>query len=180
MKETKLSSKEVYKTFFMTVYEDDVRLENGKETKRIYITHEGAAAVLPITKKGELVLIKQYRYPIQQEIIEVPAGKKDYPEETGEACIHRELEEETGYQSQNLEYIGTTHNCVGYSNEAIELFIAHDCYPVDDPKTGDEDEQIEVFVVSPKEAKTLLQKGKITDAKTWILLQTYLQKIDNS
>lgn len=160
----------------MTVYEDEVLLENGKQTKRIYITHEGAAAVLPITKDGQLVLIKQYRYPIHQEIIEVPAGKKDDPDESGQTCVKRELEEETGYQSTSLEYIGTTHNCVGYSNEAIELFIARDCYPVENPLKGDDDEQIEVMVVSPQKAKMLLEKGTITDAKTLVLLQHYFHK----
>ncbi|MCF7925732.1 MAG: NUDIX hydrolase [Candidatus Izimaplasma sp.] len=174
MKEKKIKSEKKYECFFMSLYEDDVKLENGKETKRIYITHDGAAAVLPVTKDGHLILIKQFRYPLGKTIIEVPAGKKDDPNESGLTCAKRELEEETGYQSSTFNWVGVTHNCVGYSNEAIELFIATDCYSVEDPLKSDDDEQIELLIVSKQEAKSLLSTHQITDAKTWILLQHYL------
>lgn len=174
LEEKTITSKKVYECFFMSLYEDRVLLPNSKESNRIYIKHNGASAILPITKEGKIVLIKQFRYPINQVIIEIPAGKKDEPIEDGLRCAVRELEEETGYTSTNVIKFQDLHNCVGYSNEMIELFIAYDCEKIDIPKSGDDDEFIELMEVSKEEANVLLKQGKITDAKTLIMLQHYL------
>jgi len=179
LEEKTLSSKKVYECFFMKLYEDRVLLPNNKESNRIFIKHDGASAVLPITKDGKIILIKQFRYPVNQVMIEIPAGKKDKPFEDGVLCAVRELEEETGYKSNNLKKIQDLHNCVGYSNEMIELYIAYDCEKIDNPKSGDDDEFIELLEVSKEEAKSLLKKGKITDAKTIITLQYYLYSDHN-
>ena len=130
--------------------------------------------MLPITKDGKIVLIKQFRYPINAVTIEIPAGKKDEKNEDGLVCALRELEEETGYKSSNVTKLQDLHNCVGYSNEMIELFIAYDCVKVENPKSGDDDEFIELLEVSKTEARDLLKSGGITDAKTIITLQYYL------
>lgn len=172
--ETKISSKKVYECFFMKLYEDEVRLPNDKTSSRIYIKHEGASAVLPITKDGKIILINQYRYPIQQEIIEVPAGKKDFPDEDGKDCVLRELEEETGLTSKKITKIQDFHSCIGYSSELIELFIAEDCTKVENPKTGDDDEFIEIMELSLSEVEDLVKEGKVTDSKTLVLLLHYL------
>lgn len=177
MKETKVSSSVRFNNFFMTVYEDTVKLDNGKHTTRTYIKHDGAAAVLPITVDHKLILIKQFRYPVGQVFIEVPAGKKDAIDEAGLTCAKRELEEETGYQSNAFEFIGTTHNCIGYSNEAIDLYIARNCQLVDNPLKADDDENIDLMIVSLEEAKELLSSHQITDAKTWILIQHYISEM---
>ena len=95
--EKTISSKLVYSNSFLDLYEDEVLLQNNKKSKRIYAKHLGAAAVLPITKGGLIVLTKQYRYPIQSVSIEIPAGKKDFEGELGIDCVKRELEEETNY-----------------------------------------------------------------------------------
>lgn len=174
LKETKISSKKIYECFFMKLYEDEVLLPNKKTSSRIYVKHDGASAVLPITKQGKLILIRQFRYPINQVTIEVPAGKKDEPHEDGLVCAVRELEEETGYRSNRMVKIQDLHNCIGYSNEMIELFIAYDCEKVENPATGDDDEFIELLELTKEEAKDLLMGGTITDAKTIILLQYYL------
>ncbi len=174
LKEKKLSSKRVYECFFMELYEDEVLLPNDKTSKRIYIKHNGASAVLPITKEGKLILIKQYRYPVGRELLEVPAGKKDFEDETGIDCIVRELEEETALRSDNIVKIQDLHSCVGYSSELIELYIAYDCEPVENPKTGDDDEFIEVLQYSKSEVEELVKLGKITDSKTLALILHYL------
>nr|HPJ24242.1 NUDIX hydrolase [Bacillota bacterium] len=96
LEEKQLTHELVYQCFFMKLYEDKVLLPNGKTSQRIYIMHNSAAAVLPITKEGKIILVKQYRYPIRSESIEIPAGKKDYLGEDGKGCAMRELEEETG------------------------------------------------------------------------------------
>lgn len=173
MNEKTIKSTKKYECFFMTLYEDDVLLDTGKKTKRMYIKHDGAAAVLPITKSGKIILVKQYRYPIGEVMIEIPAGKKDDINETGFACIKRELLEETGYESKDIEKLFDIHTCVGYSNELIELFIAKDCIKTSELNT-DEDENIELLIIDPNEVRQLLSNGKITDGKTIIALQQYL------
>ncbi len=172
--EKTLESALKYKCFFMKLYEDKILLPNNETSTRIYIEHDGAAAVLPITSEGKIILIKQYRYPIKKISIEVPAGKKDDINELGIDCITRELEEETGYRSNDITYIRDLHSCVGYSNEVIELFIARNCVVIENPKQGDDDEFIEVFHVSKEEAIELMKNNQITDGKTLILLQHFL------
>lgn len=174
MKEKTVTSTKIYSCFFMELFEDEVVLPDGRETKRIYVKHDGAAAVLPITKEGDIILIKQFRYPIKDISIEIPAGKKDDIEETGLACVKRELEEETGYQSNHFEELFPIHNCLGYSNEKIELFIAYDCYQVENPIEMDDDEFIEVMIVTKEEATALIASGTITDVKTIVAIQAYI------
>ena len=175
MDEKTIKSTKKYECFFMTLYEDDVVLDTGKKTKRMYITHDGAAAVLPITKDGKITLVKQYRYPVREIMLEIPAGKKDNITESGLECIERELLEETGYESKDITKLYDIHTCVGYSNELIELFIAKDCIKTSELNT-DEDEDIELVLIDPSEVETLLSSGKITDGKTLIALQQYLLK----
>ncbi len=179
LEEIQLTHNLVYQCFFMKVYEDDVRLPNNITSKRIYIMHNSAAAVLPITKEGKIILVKQYRYPIRQVSIEIPAGKKDFLEEEGLACAKRELEEETGYKSNDITLLTTINSCVGYSNETIDLFMAKDCFKVINPLKGDDDEFVEVIEVSKEEAKSMLLEGAIQDAKTIIALQWFFLKREN-
>ena len=173
LEEKQLTSKLVYKNLFMNIFLDDVLLPNEKKSKRLYLKHDGAAAVLPITKEGNIVLIKQFRYPINKVIYEIPAGKKDSKDELGLICAKRELEEETGYVAQEyIKYIDL-HNCVGYSSEVIELFIANNCEKIENPKKGDDDEFIEIVVLTKEEVQSLLKNSEITDSKTLVLLQHY-------
>lgn len=179
MDEKQVSHTLKYKCFFMELFEDEVLLPNNQMSRRIYIEHPGAAAVLPITRNKEVVLIKQFRYPIRQVTIEIPAGKKDEIYETGLECVQRELEEETGYQSDTFEKFMDLHSCLGYSNELIELYIAHDVYPIDNPRPGDDDEFIEVGVYNKEMVEELFSQGKITDGKTIVMLQEYLKRVRN-
>jgi ADP-ribose pyrophosphatase len=173
MEEKKMSSKLVYSCSFLDLREDQVLLPNQKISSRIYVDHIGAACVLPITKDKLIILTKQYRYPIREISLEIPAGKKDSKEESGYDCVKRELEEETGYQSDHIEYHSSFYNCVGYSNEEIEFFIAYDSYKVENPRPMDEDEFIEIDAYSLEEVKELISKGVIKDVKTIVAIQTY-------
>lgn len=176
MKEKQLTHHKRFECSFMELFEDDVLLPSGNKSKRVYVEHPGAAAVLPITMDNKVILIHQFRYPIRQVTIEIPAGKKDEPTETGLACVTRELEEETGFQSNRFEHVMDIHNCLGYSDEKIELFIAHDVYQVDNPLSPDDDECIEVHMYDVEQIRHLLDTGAITDAKTIIMLQEYLKR----
>ncbi|MBN2300370.1 MAG: NUDIX hydrolase [Acholeplasmataceae bacterium] len=174
MKEKTKSSKKVYECSFMELYEDQVILSNKKISERVYVKHPGAAAILPITTDHKIILVKQYRYPIGMENLEVPAGKKDDLNEDSLLCAKRELEEETGHITSEMIFINRIYPCVGYSNEYIDLFIAKNCVKIDHPKAMDEDENIETFFYTIDEVKMLLKTNQINDGKTLLLLQHYL------
>lgn len=179
MKEKTISSKTVYKCSFLTLYEDKVLLPNNETSQRVYIKHPGAGAVLPITSEGNIILTKQYRYPIRDISIEIPAGKKDLVTESGFECVKRELEEETGYQSNNIQHVYDIHNCVGYSDELIEMFVAYDCYKVENPLQPDDDEFIDVVIYTVNEVKKLIKENTITDVKTILIIQHYLLNLED-
>jgi len=168
------TSKKIYEGNFITFYEDEVFLPNGKTSQRVVLKHPGAAAVLPITKDKKIILTKQYRYPIKQISLEIPAGKKDHPSEDGLTCAIRELEEETGYQSSNFKRLFSFHPAVGFCDEVLDIFIAYDCEKIELPAAADEDEFIEVKYIERNQINELLENGTITDGKTIIALQYYM------
>ncbi|MBN2268656.1 MAG: NUDIX hydrolase [Acholeplasmataceae bacterium] len=176
MKEIKIGSKRVYEHKFLSVDEDLVKLPNDVTSTRVVLRHPGGAAVLPITKDQKILLIKQFRYPINQELIEIPAGKLD-PNESSLVCAMRELEEETSYISNHFEFLMSIHPCVGYSDEVIDLFIAYDCEKINYPKSMDDDEFIEVKAYTLDDIEYLLNNHQITDGKTLIACEHYLRKI---
>ncbi len=177
MKEKMLTRNKKYECSFLTLFEDHVLLPNESEGQRVVIKHVGGASVLPITKDHHIILTKQYRYPIQEISIEIPAGKKDFVEEDGLTCAKRELEEETGYQSEDFEHLFTFYPCVGYSDEKLDIYMAHNCYKVEHPKPMDDDEMIDLLIVTPQEAEDMIRKGIIKDGKTMIAIQSYLMKV---
>lgn len=166
----------VYDGSFLQVYEDDIVLPNQKPAKRVVVDHVGAAAILPLTKNQEVVLVRQYRYAIQSESLEIPAGKKDFRNEDGLLCAARELEEETGYRAERIEKLTEVHTAIGWSNELIELFVGYDCVKLTNPKPADEDEFVERIIIPIEEALKLVETGLIKDAKTVIAL-SYLKAL---
>lgn len=174
MNEKTLSSQLKFECSFLKLYEDEVQLSNGKKGNRIVLNHPGGASVLPITMDGQVILTKQYRYPIRSVSIEIPAGKKDYSSEDGLTCAKRELEEETGYRSSDWSLMFTFHPCVGYSDEKLDIFIAKHCTINPSPKPMDDDEHIELIIVHPRDIQALLQSNVITDGKTIMALQYYM------
>ena len=174
MKEKTISSTQVYTCNILDVLEDNVLLPNDKEAQRVVIKHNGGACVLPVTKDNLIILTKQYRYPVKDISIEIPAGKKDYIGEPGLECVKRELEEETNYQSDNFISLYDSYNAIGYSNELIEMYLALDCYIVDNPLPADDDEFIEIMLLTVDEVKELINNKTIKDMKTILAFNTYL------
>jgi len=168
------SSKKIYEGNFLSIYEDEVFLPNGNTSQRVVLKHPGGASILPITKDKKIILTKQYRYPIQQISLEIPAGKKDHTKEDGLTCAIRELEEETGYQSSNFKKLFSFHPAVGFCDEVLDIFIAYDCEKIELPASPDEDEFIEIEYIEISQINDLLERGVITDGKTIIALQYYL------
>jgi len=125
LKETRLSTSKVYQGSFLDARRDEVSLPNGKKSIREWINHPGAACMIPILPDGKIGLIKQYRYPIQSEMIELPAGKLD-PGEDPEICARRELEEEIGYSAGKITFICNIHPAIGFANEKMWIYLAED------------------------------------------------------
>ena len=165
LKEFKLSSKIIYRGRFLDVRKDGVRLPNGKITTREWIQHPGAACMVPILPDGQLALIRQYRYPVLQEMIELPAGKLD-PGESPEECAKRELEEEIGYKAGKLTYLTHIHPAIGFASEKMWLYLAEEL-----EKTGentDHDEFVELMHTTVSDAVNMVWDQRVTDVKTII------------
>ncbi len=176
MKETKLTSKKVYECSFMSLYEDEVILDNQKLSTRVYVKHPGGAAMLATTSDQKLILIKQFRYPLNEAIYEIPAGKMDIESESFKACAIRELEEETGYRSNEVSFLLQIYPCVGYSDEIIEIYRAKNAYKLENPRPQDSDENIEVYFFDKIQAKNLLINNLVKDGKTVFAIQSWLNE----
>jgi len=162
--ETKLGSENIYDGVLLHVRRDTVKLPNGNEAKREWIKHPGASSVIPILPDGQIILVKQYRYPIGKITLEVPAGKLDSPDEDPLECAVRELSEETGYTSSNIYKLTTIATTVGFSNELIHLYAAEDLQAGE--QHTDEDEFINVIKAPLAEAMRMVEDGRIIDAKS--------------
>lgn len=165
LKETRLSTTQVYKGSFLDVRRDQVSLPNGKTSVREWINHPGAACIIPVLPDGKIALIKQYRYPVQAEMIELPAGKLDVGE-TPEECARRELEEEIGYSAGKLTFVCNIHPAIGFASEKMWIYIAEDLTKTTD--NTDYDEFLELIPMELDEAVQMVWNGKITDVKTII------------
>lgn len=161
--EKTIDSQNIYKGRFLELKQDKVCLPNGKQSIREYVIHPGAMMIIPILPDGQVVLERQYRYPVRELMIEFPAGKLD-PGESALNCAKRELFEETGYKAKNWAYAGQVYPCIGYSNEVIEIWLAKDL--VAGPPQLDEGEFVEIFTASIEQLKQWMFDGIIKDAKT--------------
>ena len=121
--EKQLSTSNVYDGRLLHVREDQVALPNGNTATREYIVHPGAVVVVPLLDNGDVLMVRQFRYPLNREFHELPAGKID-PGEDVLACGQRELLEETGYAAQDWKFLTTIHPCIGYSDERILIYLA--------------------------------------------------------
>lgn len=173
LKETRVDSALAYDGDFLKVRRDTVRLPDGKETKREYITHPGAVVILPLLDDGTVLLERQYRYPNDQVFIEFPAGKID-PGEDHLVCAQRELREETGYTARDWRFVCTIHNAIAYSDEHLEIFIARGLTAGD--AQLDDGEFLETITVPVNQVLAWVKEGKITDVKT-VIGAFWLEKI---
>ena len=163
----------VYQGSILNVYQDTV-LVNGHEAKWDYIHHNGAAAVLPVTADGKILMVRQYRHALERYTLEIPAGKLDYVGEPMIDCAARELEEETGYRSDHLEYLLTVNTTIAFCNEKIDIFLAKNLIP--SRQHLDEDEEINVEAWALEDLEELIRCGKMTDGKTVAAISVYARK----
>lgn len=161
--ETCIDSRIAFSGVFLKIHQDTVALPAGGTATREYILHPGAVAILALLPNGKLLLEKQFRYALQREFIEIPAGKID-PGEDPLTTAQRELQEETGYRAASWRHLGTGHACIGYADEKIEYFLATDLTPGDNQL--DEGEYIDLLEMTPDEAFAGVFNGSITDSKS--------------
>lgn len=163
-KEQTLCENHIWQGRLLDVWQDEVKLPNGKSATREYIRHPGAVVIFATTSSGEVLMERQFRYPAQQTFWELPAGKLEKNEDPLKAA-QRELLEETGFATKMWEKIGHIHTAIGYSNEIIHIFTAQNVEAIANQNL-DENEFLSVHLMSATELLSLIQNGQITDSKT--------------
>ena len=170
LEEKKLSSTEYYRNPFLYIHEDEVSLPDGNESKRIVVTHIGAVCVIALTEANEILLVRQYRYPLGVETIEIPAGKLE-PDEEPIVTAKNELEEETGYTCESLDLIGKFVSAPGFTNETVHHYLANGVTQLDTGARNDEGEFTELLTATKDQALTMVANGEIFDLKTVYAIQ---------
>ncbi len=167
--EHRVDGRELFKGHFLHALCDQVRLPDGRVAEREYVVHPGAVMVVPLLERAggvlEVVLERQYRYPVQRTLIEFPAGKLDAGESPLD-CARRELREETGYTARQWARAGLLHPVVAYSTEVIEIWFARELHG--GARQLDEGEFLEVFSATPAQLHDWCRSGAVTDAKTLV------------
>jgi ADP-ribose pyrophosphatase len=156
-------------------YQHDVLTPNGNIVKWDIIEHKGAAAVVPVREDGKILMVRQYRYALGRETIELPAGCLNSKDEPTIEAAKRELKEETGCVCENMELLASIYTTVAFCTEKIDIYLAKDL------KVGeqnlDEDEFIDVEAYSVEELQQMIYDCKIQDSKTICGIMTYASKI---
>ncbi len=171
--EKQISSESVYKGRLLDVYCDKVELPNGHTSTREYIKHVGAACVVPVDGDGNIIIEKQFRYPFNKVLTEIPAGKLDSKEEPHLDAALRELKEETGFAAEKMIYLGEFYPTCAYSDEIIHMYLATGL--IKGEQKLDDDEFVGVEKMPLETAVEEIMKGNIPDGKTQTaILKAYL------
>jgi len=161
--ETTLNSKRIYEGRIVCLRVDDVAMPGGRTAKREVVEHSGAVAMVALLPGPQVILVRQFRYPAAQELLEIPAGTLEENEEPVE-CARRELMEETGYAAGEMAHLVSFYTTPGFATEKLHVFLATDLSPAS--AEADEDEEIETSTVGWAEAIAMCLDGRICDAKT--------------
>ncbi|HHU6749674.1 TPA: NUDIX hydrolase [Staphylococcus pseudintermedius] len=167
----------IYKGKIIDVEKHKVSLPNNETAYREVVKHNGAVAICALTPDQQVILVKQYRKALEQELLEIPAGKLESGEDR-ECAAMRELEEETGYKAKKLTLIGEVYGTPGFSNEKISVYFADDL--VEGEVNLDEDEFVEKVLYSLDDVKKAVEARTIEDAKTFIAFQHLLLHYNHS
>lgn len=170
----RVDRKLMYHGHILDVYTDYVKVHEGKIAEWDFIKHKGAAAVVPVMEDGKILMVKQYRNALDRYTIEVPAGARDTIDEPTLTCAARELEEETGYRSENLEFLISLRTTVAFCNELIDVYVATNLIP--SKQCLDEDESIDLEAFTIEELCEMIYQGKLQDSKTVASILAYKNK----
>lgn len=164
----------VHKGAILEFCRDDVVTPEGKVVEWDYLIHKGAAAVVPVMDDGRILMVKQWRNATDRFSLEIPAGGKDSVDEPTLSCAKRELEEETGYKTDKLEFLQTIVPAIAYSGELIDIYVAFDLE--ESKQSLDPDEEIEIKAYTVDELIKMIINNDINDAKTISAILTYYYK----
>ncbi len=164
----------VAKGAIIDYYQDTMQIPNGNVVKWDLIDHKGAAAVVAVRDDGKLLMVRQYRNALERETLEIPAGGLNGREEPTIEAAARELEEETGYCSTDLELLNSIYTTVAFCNEKIDIYLARNLSRGE--QHLDEDEYIDVEAWSLDDLMQMIFEGKIQDSKTICGILTYATK----
>lgn len=175
--EKKISSRQIFDGKVVKLFVDEVELPNGQIATREIVRHPGAVCVVPLTDEGEVVMVKQFRYPFEKVLLEIPAGKLEPGEDPLDA-VKRELEEESGAVAGTIIHLGELYTTVAIFDEVIQVYLAKDltfknAHP-------DEDEFLEATKIPLDTLIDMIMKGEIRDAKTQIALlkaEKYIKQV---
>ncbi|MEK9719750.1 MAG: NUDIX hydrolase [Quisquiliibacterium sp.] len=175
LREIELGSELVYEGLFLKLRRDLARLPDGTECAREYVMHPGAAAIVPLMPDGRILIERQFRYPLREVFVEIPAGKRD-PGETALQTARRELIEETGYDAAQWAPLTRIHPAVGFADESIEIFLCRELTEVG--RKLDRGEFVDLDLVTLGWLVDELRAGRLTDVKTQIAV-FWLERIDS-
>ena len=163
-----------YKGSMLSMYADTISVPNGHIVQWDFIGHNGAAAILPIADDGRIVMVRQYRNALDRETLEIPAGGLNSKNEPTAVAAARELEEETGYTSSDIEPLISVATAVAFCDENIDIYIARNL--VRTKQHLDDDEYIDVEYYTTDELEQMIYAGKIRDSKTVAAIMAYKNK----
>lgn len=170
----RLDRKIVHKAHTFEFYNDTVQLPDGRVSHYDFLKHKGAAAVVPVLPDGKILMVRQFRNALDRVTLEIPAGGRNSLEEPFLETAYRELEEETGYRSENLVHLITICTAVAFCNEVIEIYVADDL--IKSEQNLDEDEFIDVKGYELSELVQMIYDGIIQDSKTISAIMAYKDK----
>ena len=168
MREKQLSHQYFFEGKIMKARLDEVLLPNGRRARREVCEHVGGVGVLPVDRSGNVILVRQFRYPYDTELLEIPAGKLDHGAEDFAACGARELKEETGCTAGRIVPLGAQYPSPGFLTEVVHLFAALDL--TEGEMQPDEDEFVEVVRLPIAEVEAMIARDEIRDAKTIVAM----------
>lgn len=172
----KLAETEIFKGCRVHLITETIELPNGKEVEWELVKHIGAAAVIPVDSNGDILMVKQYRNASDSITLEIPAGTLDEKHEDPINCAHRELEEETGYRTENMTFLYKFYSSIGICDEVISIYVAKDL--VKTQQNLDDDEFVEVYRYSLDELIKMCFDGRIIDNKTISALLAYKHQLN--
>ncbi len=165
--EKQISSREIFRGKVFRITEDVVSLENQQEAIREVVHHNGGLCIAALDEEDNLLFVRQYRYAFGEEILELPAGKREVGEDPVLGAL-RELEEETGYKTDKLELLTVMYPTVGYCSEVIHIYLAENLIP--SQQNLDEDEFLSVEKIPFETALEMVLRDEIPDAKTQVAI----------
>ena len=170
----RLDRKLVYKGSIIDFYKDTIQVPNGNVVEWDFIGHKGAAAVIPVREDGKILMVRQFRNALDRYTLEIPAGGLNSPTEPMIEAAARELQEETGYSCDKLEFLISIRTTVAFCNERIEIFVANHLQP--GKQHLDEDEFVQTAAYTVEELTRMIYAGEIQDSKTVAAILAYKDK----